>query len=67
MGSSSISANLTVSTRGTGSGPSLGQMEEFVRRAQEAGMTDQALVRINSYSDQRDSSSGWSMTASEEA
>ena len=62
-----VSSKTTVSARGTGSTSlSLGELKAFLAKAEAAGLSDSARVSASSYDDQRDRSSGWSLTAVED-
>lgn len=60
------SIKTTVAASGSGGTTlSLGELKAFVAKTEQAGMSDNARIRASSYSDQRDSSAGWSLTAEE--
>lgn len=41
------------------------ELKAFVAKCESAGLSDRATVRASTWSDQRDSTSGWSLTAEE--
>lgn len=56
----------TVSASGSGSTSlTFGDLKAFVAKGESAGLSDRASVRASTWSDQRDQSSGWSLTAEE--
>lgn len=60
------SIKTTVAASGSGGTTlSLGELRAFLAKADEAGLSNNARVRASSYSDQRDSSAGWSLVAEE--
>ena len=59
------SITTTVAASGNGSTMSFGDLKAFVAKGEAAGLSDRAQVRAQSYSDQRDQSASWSLSASE--